>query len=166
MDGAAKPISGAGSFIVAYDIAAETYLLLDNSTYTTGTTIKGSMLALASGAGYNHALLGSKTAADVVVMLPEDEPSSIEGPDRFKLGDGYDLWLCRGDSSYDHLWDVVYDAVYRGIAKQSNAATGQPRTVQCTFSGGRYLPGVEPDADLIDWLVSLTPSRYEGTAWL
>ena len=170
-DYAAKAISGAGANVVAviYDTTGAddtTYLVLDNSSfsYKVGTT--GDVMAMASTNGWqNDSFLGAKFITDIVINLPEDEPSSVEAPDRFQIEGMYDLWLKRGNTPmlvdpevpdvFNPAFDVIENAIFMGITKSNNNATGEARMMQLKFEGGRYKGYQEPDAELYDFLTTV-----------
>lgn len=143
------PFSGKGSYIAVYDGSDDTFFILDNAELEYGSDLMIDDLGLSKGGGFSTGLHRNNVVPQIVVSLPEDEPSSVE-TQAFVQNKAYDLWCRRGRCTDPNTrFDLFESAIFKSISKSAKNQTGATRNVTVTFVFPTYDP-LQPASDALD----------------
>lgn len=152
--GAGVPISSRGNYIAVHDFDGNAVYVIDNARHEYAVDLAREGYMPGDGPCWESRLHRGNTVQALSILLPEDDPSSIETA-ALVQNHVYDLYLRRGSLTSGGMFDAIYGAVFVGLGKQVQPGRGVSRLLIAQFEGGRYVPLVNlASGDVYDALIT------------
>lgn len=147
------PVPSRGSYIAVHDVVNDAVFVLDNARHEYAADVAREGILPADGSCWSEHIHRGNVVQGLTVLAPEDEPSSIES-NALVQNYVYDVYLRRSTLTSGGMFDVLFGAMFVGIAKQVQPGRGVSRLLVIQFEGGTYVPGVSlaEGNDVYDYL--------------